>query len=322
MATLDNITSPVWGISTKGYGVVVEGLPAIRQCIDLILRTTKRSDPLRPEFGSDIYLHIASPLNIGIPNIKKAIIEALEIWEPRIKVTYVDHYLKDVHNPVFPITYKLVDEDLEDSIIFDLLDGVKSDAQDDEIILQAPYPLNPDAFPYFITFVKNGADVPPMPWPIGYATLEDLFSWVTTNWGYTGRWFQLADKFVLYMRAEGVESASLAISVLPVVRISCEFPPLPIDFHFSISFIVNGADALPPMPAFAGMGQVLDWARTNWSEYGDWYVESRTASGELIFSESFTNEFEDVGPMAVYSLVCISRLQGFEGSLEIIAEAD
>lgn len=89
MATLNDITNPNWSLSTATAGEVVQGYADIRQCINIILTTIKGSDPLRPLFGCDAYLHIDKPLNESKGDIINAVIEALQIWEPRINVLQV-----------------------------------------------------------------------------------------------------------------------------------------------------------------------------------------------------------------------------------------
>src|SRR5438128_1079932 len=110
MASLDTINSKVWGISILGTGVIAEGLASLRQCIDIILRTSIGTDPLRPLFGSYIHRHQDAPLNIAIPNIKKSIVDALQIWEKRIKVESIAHTILDAGHVEYEIVYTIVDE--------------------------------------------------------------------------------------------------------------------------------------------------------------------------------------------------------------------
>lgn len=86
MASVKDIQSADWQLSVEGVGMVVQGLDDIRQCVNLILLTRKGSDPLRPEFGCDMYLYIDKPINTALPLMKKAMLEAIRQWEPRIDV--------------------------------------------------------------------------------------------------------------------------------------------------------------------------------------------------------------------------------------------
>lgn len=86
MASVNDMQASDWQLSVEGVGMVVQGLDDIRQCVNLILLTRKGSDPLRPEFGCDMYLYIDKPINTALPLMKKAMLEAIRQWEPRIDV--------------------------------------------------------------------------------------------------------------------------------------------------------------------------------------------------------------------------------------------
>ncbi|UAY56270.1 GPW/gp25 family protein [Arachidicoccus terrestris] len=302
MATLDNIDSPVWGISILGYGAIAQGLASIRQCIDIILRTRKNSDPLRPEFGSDIFKYIDLPENIAIPNIKKAIIDALEIWETRIKVTGVSHYIESYGKPVFTIGYKVVDQNVTDAVTFNIAKGVTAEQQDAEVILQAFFPPNPKGYRYQISFLENGTQVLPAPIEYGYESLSDLFNWIKTNWLSFGRWFMLADRIMCYIRSADVDSASLGVSLLPVREIKAEFPYLAPTGVYSVMFKVAGQDIIPQMPGYDNFGDILDFAKENWSQYGKWYIKSDLAVD---------------GQTPIYQLICVSENEDFNAELII-----
>lgn len=84
MATINDIKSSAWQMSLKAPGLITQGLNDVRQCVQIILTTTKGSDPLRPLFGSDIYLHIDKPTNVAPALICAEILDCLGKWEPRI----------------------------------------------------------------------------------------------------------------------------------------------------------------------------------------------------------------------------------------------
>ncbi len=72
---------------------LVEGDTAtsIHQNIGIILSTPKGSDPHRPDFGSDIHKYIDRPINsITEGQIKADIADAIELWEPRVKVQTIE----------------------------------------------------------------------------------------------------------------------------------------------------------------------------------------------------------------------------------------
>lgn len=88
---VSDIKSSDWALSLAEISEAVEGVDDINQCIGIILSTVKGSDPFRPTFGSDVWDFIDRPLPIAIANMKRAIREAIDLWEPRVIVTNVEH---------------------------------------------------------------------------------------------------------------------------------------------------------------------------------------------------------------------------------------
>jgi len=86
MKTIDQISAVDWQPKLGGIGEVVEDIADINQCIRIILSTPKRSDPHRPEFGSDVWKYIDYPIKEAIPNIIREAIDAINTWEPRIRI--------------------------------------------------------------------------------------------------------------------------------------------------------------------------------------------------------------------------------------------
>jgi len=63
---------------------------SVQQNVKLVLSTPKGSDVHRPDFGSDLWRFIDQPLNaITLGRIKAEITDAIETWEPRVKVLSV-----------------------------------------------------------------------------------------------------------------------------------------------------------------------------------------------------------------------------------------
>lgn len=299
-----------------GPGVIVEGIAAVRQRMDIAIRTTKGTDPLRPEFGSLVYKYIDGPDNIAIPNIKAEIIKALQLWVPEIKVVAIKHQFQEIQNPAFEVTYGLVDDDLIDKLLFDLKNGTTTTTDAlNELILQASFPANANNFPYTLSLVKNGQQIFPMPPPSGFKTLKELFDWASSNLFFAGRWYMLTDKIVCYMNSDGVKTASLAIEVLPIVQIKASFPQLDPGHFYNVQFKINGVDMQPAMPQeFANPGQVLDYAKTYWSNL-DWSIEYLQPDNTSVFSDEFSDEFDI--PATGYNLIGISHDQHFVGDLQI-----
>jgi phage baseplate assembly protein W len=63
---------------------------SVKQNIRLIILTPKGSDIHRPEFGSDTWQYVDQPLTaLTVGKIKAEVVEAIETWEPRVKVKAV-----------------------------------------------------------------------------------------------------------------------------------------------------------------------------------------------------------------------------------------
>ena len=52
-----------WQVSMEDPAKIVEGVDDIVQSINIILTTIPGSDPLRPEFGSNVYQYLDKPLD-------------------------------------------------------------------------------------------------------------------------------------------------------------------------------------------------------------------------------------------------------------------
>lgn len=84
-----------WSISTKNFGELVTDEQDINQCINIIFSTQKGSDPLRPNFGTDIQSFVDLPINQLIPLVKKELIEQVSRWEKRASIKSILHEIND-----------------------------------------------------------------------------------------------------------------------------------------------------------------------------------------------------------------------------------
>lgn len=88
---IEGLKSADWSLSMDEFGTVVQGIDDIMQCVRIILETMKRSDPLRPEFGTNIYKLIDSPVTIAAPQIVQEIVDGITTWEPRVILKSVSY---------------------------------------------------------------------------------------------------------------------------------------------------------------------------------------------------------------------------------------
>lgn len=95
MATLQDVRSQNWQLSTSQTGEIVQGLADIMQCVDVILSTQKGSDPFRPNFGVDVFSFIDEPINAAVPILVREITEQIELWEQRIRLTELRHEVRE-----------------------------------------------------------------------------------------------------------------------------------------------------------------------------------------------------------------------------------
>lgn len=287
-------------LSSVGVGVVATGLEDIRQCIDTILRTIKGTDPFRPQFGSDVYLYTDAPLNIAIPNIKKSIFEAIDLWEPRITVTTITHSI-DVAHLTFTITYRTLDG-ISDAFSWSFGDGVLApgDGVQTGLILSAVIPAKVFNGYYKPDFVVNGNPVYPAPPAVGFATATEMLQWVTDNWFSYGRWYLTGNALVLYMNSGVAETASLNIRQTASVQIRKLIPQLGEGEFYTMTLQLDGVDALPVFPSgIRTLEGVILFLNNNWSAFGNWFVEDGNvtiSAGD--FSTDFSDEF-DLGGVEV-----------------------
>lgn len=95
MIELNHIRALNWQLKLNAPAEIVADIADIAQCIDVILRTPKGSDPHRPEFGADVWKYLDWPINKATPHIIRSVYDALSMWEPRavldsLKVTAAD----------------------------------------------------------------------------------------------------------------------------------------------------------------------------------------------------------------------------------------
>lgn len=88
---LADIVQPNWSFSLETIGEVVQGIDEISQCLILIVKTQKGTDPLRPDFGSDLFLYIDKPISESLPKVMKSIVDGINLWESRVEVTKVSY---------------------------------------------------------------------------------------------------------------------------------------------------------------------------------------------------------------------------------------
>lgn len=88
---LKDIHSRNWSLSLNAYSDVVQGVDDISQCIIVIVSNVKGTDPLRPDFGSDLFTYLDRPVTEAIPLMIQSAVGAIGIWETRVEITKVSY---------------------------------------------------------------------------------------------------------------------------------------------------------------------------------------------------------------------------------------
>ena len=86
---VNEINSIYWQPKINSIGDIVTDIDDVNQCISIILSTPKGSVPHNPDFGSDVWMWIDSPIDEARPNIIREAIDAIEEWEQRIDISRV-----------------------------------------------------------------------------------------------------------------------------------------------------------------------------------------------------------------------------------------
>ena len=271
MSNLADIRSSVWGFSIAGFGVIAEGLAAIRQNIEVILKTTKGTDPLRPFFGSDIYTYIDKPVTRSIPNMKNAMLEAVEEWEPRVKIVSIEHVSK-ISSIEFSINYVLIDKGLMDTLIVSLQDNqiVTGSNQTNTLILQGIIPQNPTNQRDLIGFQINGNAVKPIIPVDGFETVNELYAFILNYWGTYGKWSLLTDRIICYLNVPNIKTVSLTISLSTAYTYRWFMPVIsPLEIYL-LHFNANDKDIAGLVEETRTPGQVIAALNNEWGMYGNW----------------------------------------------------
>lgn len=303
---LDDIKTSNWQISTAGVGVIAEGLADIRQCLDIILSTSKLSDPLRPEFGSDIFQHISKPMNVAIPNVIKSIIEAVEIWEKRVTIKEIKWELLSSHQAKFYITYNLVDEELIDLLIYYMNGGYTNyDPVVDvtHLTLYGLFPPNPANKRYIIGFAANGNDALPRAPEGGFANVNIMYNWVVANWGSFGNWLLASDRIILEANPN-ITSGMITVRLTGILRFAAAIPVLGIGQQYELQFSPDGNPY--PVEYFNTMAEMLAFVQANYT-VGTWDIEGSAGAGGDFDIQDFNEDDFFIGTPSSYYLVLYSQ---------------
>jgi phage baseplate assembly protein W len=115
MALQSDIKSTQWTFDINTPGGIVQGLDSIKQCVFLILTTSRGTDPLRPDFGCGAYDYLDYPATVAVPRMVKAIQDALIKYEPRIEDVKVTT-IANLSNFTFRLSWKVKNTVINDQL--------------------------------------------------------------------------------------------------------------------------------------------------------------------------------------------------------------
>lgn len=252
----------------------------IRQCIYVILTAIKGSVPFNPSFGCDLYNYLDKPVSDMIPAAKKAIIDAIEMFEPRVIVQSVQHRFES-GKVEFDINMTRVDTN---EVIQYALAPLANIELSQTRLFTLIITVN-EGLRYFVSLSINGVEFSGLEY--GYETITALWDWINENWINLGNWhlLQTRDQILLYVLAN---SASLNLTKL--VGTQALFPPLSNDEFYIVRFGDRySIDGLKTKDA------VLLWVSENWADLGKWMTDGKY----LILSTTMLSPDLEIFPTTV-----------------------
>jgi hypothetical protein len=174
----------------------------------------------------------------------------------------------------FHITYGLVDQDLSDTYIFNTVASTQQSGNTGQLILQCVVPTRQtDSDTWFISFIGNGSAVNPLFPATGFATIDDMINWISSNWSTYGTWYYSGNKLVLYLKSGIFSTASLDCYINTQYILKAAIPDLEEEEFYLVNFLPGNVDADPEFPdGIITPGDLLNWIQTNWNGYGTWTI--------------------------------------------------
>jgi phage baseplate assembly protein W len=298
MTTLtETIGTQFFQLSTVGAGALAVGVEDVRQCIDIILRSIPGSDPMRPLFGCNAFKYVDKPIDVAVPNVKKEIYEALSLWEPRIEVTSITHQLINTSQLDFTITYRIIDDNILDSINYSSGGIVTaSGSNSGNIIISAPIPVKIDNGVYRVSFFVNDKAVQPEIPQSGFISSSEMLVWINGHWANYGRWFVTDGALILYLNSGLATKATLIVTQTRQITLRVMIPELQPGQSYSVGFSPDGNSPTPffPNEAIANLEDLIAWLNDSWEAYGRWVITTQAAQySQGDFSNDFAGDFDN-----------------------------
>lgn len=91
---ITDVKNSEWSLSNTEQGGIMEGVDDINQCLHNILFTVPGSDPLRLDFGCDIWQYVDKNPLTEINGMAKAIADAIFKWESRVGIKSISYLIE------------------------------------------------------------------------------------------------------------------------------------------------------------------------------------------------------------------------------------
>jgi uncharacterized protein len=109
---------------TGGYFATTYTRELIRSSIRMILLTRPGERVMQPAFGSNLYKLVFDPADtVTLALVRQAVVDALVLWEPRIRITDVRLRYDDEHLIQLDLSYTIVAQRTDDSVVVSLAGG-------------------------------------------------------------------------------------------------------------------------------------------------------------------------------------------------------
>lgn len=83
-------------LSDGNFGEILTGLDSINQSIEILLGTAKGSNPVRPDYGVNLYEFLDAPVS-RIGELKNDILQNITAFIPEVEVNSINHVVSQEH---------------------------------------------------------------------------------------------------------------------------------------------------------------------------------------------------------------------------------
>ena len=153
-----------------------------------------------------------------------------------------------------------------------------------DLILQGLFPNEGDRL--FVEFGLDGLVINPLAPSWGFADRVSLLNFCRSAYGGYGTWYLQGDKLYCRIKEAKYITGYIKLTTLTLTRIETELPTKSSGQSYQVS-ITYGGQTVYSSNTLQTPQEILTDLRTNYSNYGDWQLE--TVGGD--FSDDFNGDF-------------------------------